>query len=57
VKSKIISLVVEGKDSSKEDECGWVWEERNVGSDPRNAVTQADLLGDTSKSLEAKVAI
>lgn len=53
----MISLVEEGEDSNGVDECAWAWEERKVGIDPRNAVTQTDLLDDTSKSLDVKEAI
>lgn len=34
-----------------------VWEERKVGSEPRKEFSQADLLGETSNSLEAREAI
>lgn len=49
--------MVEGEESSDAEERGWPCEERKVGSDPRNALTQRDLLGDTSKSLVDKEAI
>lgn len=57
MKSEIISLVVEGEDSSGLDKCAWAWEGRKVGNDPRNAVTQRGLLDDVSKSLDAEEAI
>lgn len=35
----------------------WLWEGRKVGNEPRNALSQRDRLGETSKSLEAREAI
>lgn len=47
----------EGQDSSGIEDCDGVWEERKVGREPRNALSQRDLLGETSKSLDAREAI
>lgn len=44
----------EGEESR---DCWMVWEERKVGRLPRNAVSQRDRFGETSKSLEAREAI
>lgn len=44
----------EGEESR---DCWVVWEERKVGRLPRNAVSQRDRFGETSKSLDAREAI
>lgn len=47
----------EGVESSGVMGTDWFWEDRKVGSEPRNALSQRDRLGETSKSLEAREAI
>lgn len=50
-------MVEEGEESGAVEGSDWDWEERKVGKDPRNALSQRDRFGETSKSLEAREAI